>query len=67
MWWTWIDYEKFHTLNQDYIESGGERTFSASDYVAPTPSWAVFGADERGFDPHETRFFRKKNKDVSGC
>ena len=33
-----------------------------------TPSWAVFGANEKGFDPEETRWRRKNNaKDISGC
>lgn len=64
-WHTWIDYQKFHRLVKEYKESG--KTFSATDYMAKTPNWAVFGADERGFDPNETRFFRKKQKDISGC
>ena len=34
-----------------------------------TPSWAVFGAVERGFDPVERRWHRKTlpKKDISGC
>ncbi len=35
--------------------------------MAKTPRWAVFGAEERGFDPVETRFYRKKQKDIGGC
>ncbi|XP_036415507.1 S-adenosyl-L-methionine-dependent tRNA 4-demethylwyosine synthase TYW1 isoform X2 [Colossoma macropomum] len=67
-WWTWIDYERFQELIQQYEESGGTMTFSALDYVAKTPDWAVFGARERGFDPSDTRFQRKnKTKDISGC
>ncbi|KAI5611139.1 S-adenosyl-L-methionine-dependent tRNA 4-demethylwyosine synthase isoform X1, partial [Silurus asotus] len=67
-WWTWIDYERFHELIQQYNESGGTKTFTALDYMAKTPSWAVFGAQERGFDPSDTRFLRKnKTKDISGC
>ncbi|KAL7848609.1 hypothetical protein SRHO_G00202320 [Serrasalmus rhombeus] len=67
-WWTWIDYERFQELIQQYEESGGTMTFSALDYVAKTPGWAVFGARERGFDPSDTRFQRKnKTKDISGC
>lgn len=27
-----------------------------------TPSWAVFGNDEKGFDPVETRHYRNKLK-----
>ncbi|XP_066534164.1 S-adenosyl-L-methionine-dependent tRNA 4-demethylwyosine synthase TYW1 isoform X2 [Hoplias malabaricus] len=67
-WWTWIDYDRFQELSQLYEESGGTVTFSALDYVAKTPSWAVFGARERGFSPSDTRFQRKnKTKDISGC
>ncbi|XDV32545.1 hypothetical protein PO909_003334 [Leuciscus waleckii] len=67
-WWTWIDYERFQELIQEYDESGGTTSFSAMDYMAKTPSWAVFGARERGFDPLDTRFQRKnKTKDISGC
>ncbi|XP_028857323.1 S-adenosyl-L-methionine-dependent tRNA 4-demethylwyosine synthase TYW1 isoform X2 [Denticeps clupeoides] len=66
-WWTWIDYERFHVLAQRYEDSGGAATFSSLDYVAKTPGWAVFGAQERGFDPSDTRFQRKSKKDISGC
>ncbi|KAJ8308926.1 hypothetical protein KUTeg_012372 [Tegillarca granosa] len=66
-WHTWIDYPKFHQLVKKYKESNGNMTFSAVEYMSKTPNWAVFGADERGFDPKETRFFRKKQKDISGC
>ncbi|XP_010748234.2 S-adenosyl-L-methionine-dependent tRNA 4-demethylwyosine synthase TYW1 [Larimichthys crocea] len=67
-WWTWIDYERFQELVQLHEESGGQRSFSALDYAAKTPSWALFGAHEQGFDPTDTRFQRRnKTKDVSGC
>ncbi|XP_054710868.1 S-adenosyl-L-methionine-dependent tRNA 4-demethylwyosine synthase TYW1-like [Uloborus diversus] len=66
-WHTWIDYEKFHELMKEYNNSEGEKTFTSSDYVSPTPSWAVIGSEEQGFDPDETRFFRKSKKDISGC
>ena len=51
----------------DYESSNGEKTFSAMDYMAPTPHWAVFGNTHHGFDPIETRFHRKKKKDIAGC
>jgi len=36
--------------------------------MAPTPFWAVYGAEERGFDPEEARFFRKrKGHNEGGC
>ncbi|XP_034844615.1 S-adenosyl-L-methionine-dependent tRNA 4-demethylwyosine synthase TYW1 isoform X3 [Mirounga leonina] len=67
-WWTWIDYNRFQELMQEYEDSGGSATFSAKDYVAKTPHWALFGACERGFDPKDTRYQRKnKSKDISGC
>jgi tRNA wybutosine-synthesizing protein 1 len=35
------------------------------DYLSPTPEWAIFGSEERGFDPNEKRFHRK-NKSNDG-
>lgn len=66
-WWTWIDYPRFHQLVRRYRDTGGQETFTAQDYMAKTPFWAVFGAKEQGFDPAETRFFRKNKKDIGGC
>ncbi|XP_034820083.2 S-adenosyl-L-methionine-dependent tRNA 4-demethylwyosine synthase TYW1 isoform X1 [Pan paniscus] len=67
-WWTWIDYNRFQGLIQEYEDSGGSKTFSAKDYMARTPHWALFGASERGFDPKDTRHQRKnKSKAISGC
>ena len=28
--------------------------------MAPTPSWALLGSEERGFDPEEIRYMRNK-------
>ncbi|CAH1801626.1 unnamed protein product [Owenia fusiformis] len=67
VWHTWIDYPKFHKINNLYTDSKGAEKFTAVDYMAPTPHWAVYGAREQGFDPQETRFHRKKKKDLSGC
>lgn len=61
-WHTWIDYEKFHDLMEKYYEDG--TTFTAEDYMAPTPAWAVWDAQEQGFDPIETRFRRTKDGKV---
>ncbi|XP_064391426.1 S-adenosyl-L-methionine-dependent tRNA 4-demethylwyosine synthase TYW1-like [Halichondria panicea] len=67
-WHTWIDYTKFHELIGAYEASNGQQTFTALDYVAPSPEWAVIGHKQRGFDPLETRWHRKnKNKDIGGC
>ncbi|KAL0438549.1 UNVERIFIED_CONTAM: S-adenosyl-L-methionine-dependent tRNA 4-demethylwyosine synthase [Sesamum latifolium] len=54
-WYTWIDYDKFHNL-----VSAGE-PFTSKDYMAPTPSWAVYGAEEGGFDPLQSRFRKERH------
>ncbi|XP_054168158.1 S-adenosyl-L-methionine-dependent tRNA 4-demethylwyosine synthase TYW1-like [Oppia nitens] len=62
-WHTWIDYNAFDRLIQEYYESNGTKTFSSLDYIEMTPDWAVIGSQERGFDPNDTRFYRnRKNK-----
>ncbi|XP_067864248.1 S-adenosyl-L-methionine-dependent tRNA 4-demethylwyosine synthase TYW1 isoform X2 [Heptranchias perlo] len=66
-WWTWIDYDHFQHLIKDYEENNGTKIFSAEDYMAKTPPWALFGAKQRGFDPADIRFLRKNKKDISGC
>lgn len=53
-WHTWIDYERFHQL----LATG--TPFTSLDYMQETPQWAVYGDAQHGFDPQETRFFRKK-------
>ncbi|KAG1668501.1 S-adenosyl-L-methionine-dependent tRNA 4-demethylwyosine synthase [Nymphon striatum] len=64
-WHTWIDYTRFHELIKDFKKSN--KTFSSIDYMAETPSWSVIGSKEHGFDPIETRWYRKNRKDISGC
>ncbi|CAI9116737.1 OLC1v1017968C1 [Oldenlandia corymbosa var. corymbosa] len=54
-WYTWIDYEKFH----DLVASG--KSFTSKDYMAPTPTWAVYGAEEGGFDPEQTRYKKERH------
>ncbi|KAL3840306.1 hypothetical protein ACJIZ3_024897 [Penstemon smallii] len=54
-WFTWIDYEKFH----DLVSSG--EPFTSKDYMAATPSWAVYGAEEGGFDPQQLRFKKERH------
>ncbi|XP_064250792.1 S-adenosyl-L-methionine-dependent tRNA 4-demethylwyosine synthase TYW1-like isoform X1 [Passer domesticus] len=67
-WRTWIDYGRFQELVREHQRSGGSRTFTAAEYTARTPPWALFGARERGFDPLDVRFQRKsKARDTSGC
>lgn len=67
-WRTWIDYDRFQELVREHEQSGGSKTFTAAEYMARTPPWALFGARERGFDPLDVRFQRKnKARDMSGC
>jgi tRNA wybutosine-synthesizing protein 1 len=56
-WHTHIDYERFHDLAAAYYATGAR--FTALDYAARTPDWAVYGAPEAGFDPGEVRWRRK--------
>ncbi|XP_077168917.1 S-adenosyl-L-methionine-dependent tRNA 4-demethylwyosine synthase TYW1-like isoform X2 [Paroedura picta] len=68
VWHTWINYERFQDLVHEHKRTGTAVPFTSADYMAQTPSWAIFGARERGFDPQDTRFQRKnKTKDISGC
>ena len=60
-WRTWIDYDKFQLLAKKHAEDPTNFKFGVEDYIADTPDWAVFGADEEGFDPTDNRH-RKKNK-----
>nr|XP_009942948.1 PREDICTED: S-adenosyl-L-methionine-dependent tRNA 4-demethylwyosine synthase-like [Opisthocomus hoazin] len=67
-WCTWIDYGRFQELAREHERSGGCKTFTAADYAARTPRWALFGSRERGFDPSDVRYQRKsKARDISGC
>lgn len=56
-----------HVSPTGYQEIGGQKTFTAKDYMAKTPHLDMFGAKEQGFDPSETWFFRKTKKDIGGC
>ncbi|KAJ3407601.1 hypothetical protein HDV05_005382 [Chytridiales sp. JEL 0842] len=59
-WHTWIDYPKFHELAHLHKTQG--IPFTSMDYLAPTPEWAVYGNEEKGFDPGMKRVYRKKAK-----
>jgi len=59
-WNTWIDYPKFSALWRKWKDSNGEFTFTAEDYMAETPYWAVYGAKERGMDPLENRYYHNR-------
>lgn len=56
-WHTWIDYDRFHEL----VESGS-RDFTAMDYAVATPDWALYGSEEAGFDPSDTRVYHNRTK-----
>jgi len=58
-WRTWIDYDKFQQLAAKNAEDP-TFTFGVEDYVEDTPDWALFGAEEAGFDPTDTRHRKKK-------
>lgn len=65
-WHTWIDYEKYFELIKIQATRGGGGgegcDFSSLDYAAETPSWAIFGSEEGGFDPEHIRWIRKDHK-----
>ena len=37
------------------------KPFDSKDYMAATPSWAVYGADEGGFDPDQSRYRKERH------
>lgn len=37
------------------------RHFNSNDYMAATPSWAVYGAEEGGFDPDMSRYRKERH------
>jgi tRNA wybutosine-synthesizing protein 1 len=53
VWHTHIDFDKFIELEQ----SGAD--FSAMDYTIPSPEWTIFGHESHGFNPEQTRTYRK--------
>ena len=52
---------------EHYDATSGKESFTALDYMAPTPEWSIVGHAQRGFDPLETRWHRKTKKDMGGC
>jgi tRNA wybutosine-synthesizing protein 1 len=59
IWRTWIDYDKFHELAMKNA-ADPTFTFGVEEYTAETPAWALFGAEEEGFDPTDTRHRKAK-------
>jgi len=58
-WYTWIDFDRFQELEREWRQIG--KRFTATDYRIKTPAWAIFGAQEEGFDPNEKRFVKPRN------
>ena len=58
-WRTWIDYDRFQELAAKHAADPSFK-FGVKDYIADTPGWAVFGANEEGFDPTDSRHRRKQ-------
>lgn len=58
-WRTWIDYDKFHELAARHAEDPSFE-FTVEEYTAETPAWALFGAEDEGFDPTDKRHRRKQ-------
>jgi tRNA wybutosine-synthesizing protein 1 len=56
VWHTHIDYDRFQAL----CASGAP--FTTTDYMRPTPEWAVFGHVDStsGFDPKQTRVRKER-------
>jgi len=61
VWHTWIDFDKFIELQSLGVP------FSSLDYMAPTPDWAVFGHNARGFDPTEYSIKLANRPRNQGC
>lgn len=57
-WKTWINYDRFHELAARHAKDPSF-SFGIEDYIEVTPQWALFGAEEEGFDPAETRHRKK--------
>lgn len=64
VWNTWINFDRFLDLYSHYEKTGLE--FSSIDYMEPTPSWALTGSQEGGFDPSDKRAHPKKTPQ-NGC
>lgn len=42
------------------MQVASRKPFSSVDYMAATPSWAVYGAEEGGFDPGQSRYKKER-------
>lgn len=59
-WHTWIDYPKYNELIRKYYATEGEFKFTSTDYMCPTPDWAMYQSKEKGFDPIDKRYRKTK-------
>jgi tRNA wybutosine-synthesizing protein 1 len=60
VWHTWIDFEKFNEL---IAVQGADPKIE--DYYLPTPEWCLFGSEDHGFDPMQTRHRKPSKKRVT--
>jgi hypothetical protein len=51
----WID-----TLSSIQVTSG--KYFKTQNYMVMTPSWAVYGEEEGGFDPEQSPFKKERRQ-----
>lgn len=51
---------RFQELIQEYEDSGGS-SFQRK-VIVKTPHWALFGANERGFDPKDADIRKNKSR-----
>lgn len=42
------------------VQVASGKPFDSEDYIALTPSWAVYGAEEGGFDPDQSRYRKER-------
>lgn len=62
-WHTWIDYSRFFDLEARFRETG--ESFSAFDYCCLTPSWALIGSKEKGFNPSDTATYTQNRMEAA--
>jgi hypothetical protein len=43
------------------MQVSSEKPFNSMDYMAASPSWAVYGAEEGGFDPGQSRYRKERH------
>lgn len=56
--WTWWLSTYYQPLE---LQVASGKPFDSRDYMAATPSWAAYGADEGGFDPDQLRYRKERH------